>query len=70
VAVARRNPLSRPESSLLGRRQASDPSGDLRSMFVFKGDAQAGGVAHDITLTPVTTAKATSPPSPVMVEVR
>jgi hypothetical protein len=34
------------------------------------GNAGASGVAHDITIAPITTAKATSLPSPVTVEVR
>jgi hypothetical protein len=54
----------------LARVELCDQSGNLRSRFVFKGNAGASGVAHTITITPTTTATVTSVPAPVTVEVR
>ena len=54
----------------LARVELCEQNGDLQSRFVFKGNALASGVAHDITITPSTTSKVTSLPPPVTVEVR
>jgi hypothetical protein len=54
----------------LARVELCEQSGELQSQFVFKANEHESGVAHDITISPITTLKVTSLPPPVTVEVR
>jgi hypothetical protein len=54
----------------LARVELCEQSGELQSQFVFKANEHESGVAHDITISPITTLNVTSLPPPVTVEVR